>query len=64
MTAKDLLYAYLDYVNSWTHPHPSNTDILPAKMRRQQIHVLQKAFGLQKPYGPDEGVIRPVENRE
>ncbi|MEL6731977.1 MAG: hypothetical protein AAFP83_12675, partial [Bacteroidota bacterium] len=62
MTAKDLLHVYLDYVNSWIHP--SNTDILPAKMRLQQIHALQKAFGLQKPYGPDEGVIKPLEDRE
>ena len=62
MTAKDLLYAYLDYVNSWTHP--SNTDILPTKMRLQQIHAIQKAFGLQKPYGPDEGITRPVADRE
>ena len=62
MTAKDLLHAYLDYVNSWAQSN--NTDILPAKMRRHQIHALQKAFGLQKPNGPDEGVIRPVENRE
>lgn len=48
MTAKDLLYKYLDYSVHWSQNIFQNAE--PALVRKQQLEGLLNAFGLSKKY--------------